>query len=51
MLDKIVKNNMIMGVVAIVTLALVAYIFVQTRKSNTENTAAAPAAEPTPTEE
>ena len=32
-MDKIFKNNTIMGIVAIVTLALTAYLFWQVRKA------------------
>lgn len=34
-MDKIFKNNTVMGIVAIATLALVAYVAVQNYKSNT----------------
>lgn len=36
MLDKIFKNNTIMGLVAVITLVLVGYLFMKVRKTEIE---------------
>lgn len=42
-MDKIFKNNTVMGIVAIVTLALTAYLFWYVRKENKPETTEMPA--------
>ena len=42
-MDKIFKNNTVMGIVAIVTLALTAYLFWYVRKENKPETTETPA--------